>query len=1296
MAINKTLKTMRLILFILLLIPFLGLSQKYTDPLLFGRGENGIYVTRSLAIPSDTVTPPVSVQNRVHVAFKNGVLYRWDSAFAKYWVSYSAGGGGANNLNVGAGFRLLKPGDQTIKTVYAGEGQLIDSTTNTDGLTFKTIDTINAIGVRSVADLIATDYHVINAAYKKKNSNDKPVIKLLGWRSPGDGGGGNLYYDDTSTAAVDSGMVFRPLSIPVGQPGRLKRILETPEVNVLWFGAIRHDSRVIGDIVDTAINSLAFKRAMNALPLLDVGGTVQKAGHKILVPRGTYWLDTTWVIDRAAWIIGDAGSQTTVGARLIFPNGTSGLHVYPADPIIVPARTGGACTIQGIWADSYFSNRYSSDTLGHGFKIKSTSTLRDCKASNFAGNGFDFNSDGGMIGTDSFGNNGLTLVEKCRAEGNKNGFYTHGGDANIIHFTDCDATANLGWGYWEDAFLGNLYVNCHAADNTYATGNKSQVFHGGKQYIALAYSKGIEPGVTSGWENYFVDVGAPFSTYFQDWHADTLYRGGGSYNSWPGQNGQNMYLSCYAEGGQPAMFGPRTMVLGGVTNAMIFPTGVAANRDMSMVASNGAYYWNAPIRWQKATYPLRWEMGFDGMKFSPMEGWPYEAYSYRFNYDSTIRKFQSYYESPISYQTFNVTTHGTNPTDYGLSASNPGMIEFPRGVNIGRQVTGGYRRLAFGTGPPNSGEWATGDFILNAITGTGDTTLGWRCTSGGSQGTWEIIRVGQSVTGGSGGSGGLFVDSIWRTPGKDSIQFSINGVYHAILDSTGGGGGGSGTVNSGSQYELAFYPNTGTTVDGNTGITTNVNNGLYVSSADGQPFSISSTSSTGFSGSGFYRPAKFMTPNMTAGQTSQIFFGKAENSNDAMAIDFLWNGTSSTSNRIDLGFYGQSIVKLFASGNVGINAASDIGEKFYVNGDAHVGTHFSATKGFFGGLSSPSALLDIGPGTAVANTGPLRFTVLGAKLLTVPERGLMEVWQDSLYYTDSNQVRHRVAFDDMIGSSFYTNNGTVTGERTVTQGANKVIFTSTGTQNISIENTNGGLPLGLNISDAGTANSIPILTKTRLSTGTVANGFGVSDVTNLESANGTQRPAVELHTSWQDATDATRKAVYDIYISNGGSQPLIAKFRGTGQLQFPLYTSPASFTGTPAASLQTTSAGDVISGPILESSTYTPTGTSVTNIGGSAIASGWTYIRVGNNVSVSGELTLTPSSAAACEFGLTLPIASNLAGGNELNGVATSSTLAAESGALEADATNDRAAFKFVAATTTQRVYKINFTYRIL
>lgn len=41
-------------------------------------------------------------------------------------------------------------------------------------------------------------------------------------------------------------------------------------------------------------------------------------------------------------------------------------------------------------------------------------------------------------------------------------------------------------------------------------------------------------------------------------------------------------------------------------------------------------------------------------------------------------------------------------------------------------------------------------------------------------------------------------------------------------------GGGSGTVNNGSQFQIGFYSNTGTTISGNTGITTNADNVLRV------------------------------------------------------------------------------------------------------------------------------------------------------------------------------------------------------------------------------------------------------------------------------------------------------------------------------------------------------------------------------------------------------------------------------------------------------------------------------------
>lgn len=54
------------------------------------------------------------------------------------WVEVGTGSGsGTNNANIGSGYRLLKPAGQEIKTLNAGYGIEIDSTTATDEITFK-------------------------------------------------------------------------------------------------------------------------------------------------------------------------------------------------------------------------------------------------------------------------------------------------------------------------------------------------------------------------------------------------------------------------------------------------------------------------------------------------------------------------------------------------------------------------------------------------------------------------------------------------------------------------------------------------------------------------------------------------------------------------------------------------------------------------------------------------------------------------------------------------------------------------------------------------------------------------------------------------------------------------------------------------------------------------------------------------------------------------------------------------------------------------------------------------------
>ncbi len=115
----------------------------------------------------------------------------------------------------------------------------------------------------------------------------------------------------------------------------------------------------------------------------------------------------------------------------------------------------------------------------------------------------------------------------------------------------------------------------------------------------------------------------------------------------------------------------------------------------------------------------------------------------------------------------------------------------------------------------------------------------------------------------------------------------------------------------------------------------------------------------------------------------------------------------------------------------------------------------------------------------------------------------------------------------------------------------------------------------------------------------------------------------------------------------------------------------------------------------LASGVFTPTGTGVLNITSSGIASGWIFTRIGSMVSAYGEVTIEPTGTGAVEFGISLPIASNLVGGNDLTGNATTET-SIDPGAMVVDGTNDRASLKFVATSTAPRTYKICMTYKKL
>ncbi len=111
------------------------------------------------------------------------------------------------------------------------------------------------------------------------------------------------------------------------------------------------------------------------------------------------------------------------------------------------------------------------------------------------------------------------------------------------------------------------------------------------------------------------------------------------------------------------------------------------------------------------------------------------------------------------------------------------------------------------------------------------------------------------------------------------------------------------------------------------------------------------------------------------------------------------------------------------------------------------------------------------------------------------------------------------------------------------------------------------------------------------------------------------------------------------------------------------------------------------------SGTYTPTLTGVTNVAAST-AYACQYLRVGKVVHVSGQVDIDPTAGAATELGISLPIPAAFTANRQLAGTAVSSAVA-ESAAIRADATNDRAQLVWTATSTANNSWFFTFTYLV-
>lgn len=115
--------------------------------------------------------------------------------------------------------------------------------------------------------------------------------------------------------------------------------------------------------------------------------------------------------------------------------------------------------------------------------------------------------------------------------------------------------------------------------------------------------------------------------------------------------------------------------------------------------------------------------------------------------------------------------------------------------------------------------------------------------------------------------------------------------------------------------------------------------------------------------------------------------------------------------------------------------------------------------------------------------------------------------------------------------------------------------------------------------------------------------------------------------------------------------------------------------------------------PLEASGSYTPTLTNTANLDSSTASVSY-YMRVGDVVSVSGNVTVDPTAAAATTLGISLPIASDLSSFTQLAGHASNG--AGDLATITGDITNNRATLAFTASFTVSRTLAYTFQYVVL